>query len=357
MKNKNLNCLFTGVLLILCLSFSSVLSVSADNLLTTEQQKIQSLRTFYTTYISNVLADKEGANEGLKLQYFVPGLAKQVEEMTEESDADAVLRAQDASDKMLSTLQIVPLGNEWFMVTYSGFGQPAEKVEIPVKLKCEKGKWLIQYIVPDKRGTEYGDQLLSGNEGRGLAIPVDVSQLKKAFAELVCHPASPQNERAFFDVFPKNWSEFVLTYGYLPPYDGNLYHYYVEHLKAFENLTTIPQEEYCSRLIALCRDGRWDADAINYLQDILWTYTEHHLPLLLSHLEALETDAFYFWQFFFQSPVQKKNHPLPVLYQIIRKELVKHPNLSVEDFDMAFKVSYGRAALGGRSYPSYDQNR
>ena len=357
MKDKQLNSLFRSVLLTLFWGVSCISTVSADRFLTGEQQMIQSLRTFYTTYISNVLADRDAANETLKQQYFVPGLAKQIEEMTEKSDADAILRAQDVSEKMLSTLQIVPLGNEWFMVAYSGYGKSAEKVKIPVKLRREQGKWLIQYIVPDTRDTEYGDQLLSGNEGRGLAIPIDVPQLKKAFAELVCHPASSQNERAFFDAFPKNWYEFILTYDFLPPYDGNLYHYYPEHLKAFQNLTTIPQEEYCRRLIALCRDGRWEADGVNYLQEILWTYTQHHLSLMLSHLETLETDAFYFWQFFFQSPVKKANHPLPVLYQTIRKELVKNPKLSVEDFDMAFKVSYGRAALSGLAYPSYDKNR
>ena len=353
MKVFNLNRIFRGALLSVCLSFTCVFSAYADALLTDDQKMIQSLRSFYSTYISNVLANRDAANETLKQQFFVPGLLKQVREMTHKSDADAILRAQDASEKMLSTLQIVPLGNEWFMVVYSGYGKSAAKVEIPVKLTCENGKWLIKYIVPDTQGTEYGDQLLSGNEGRGLAIPVNVPQLKKAFADLVCHPASSKNERAFFDAFPKDWYEFVLTYGFFPPYDGNLYHYYSEHLRAFQSLTTIPQEEYCRRLIALCRDGRWDADGVNYLQEILWTYTESHLPLMLSHLEALETDAFYFWQFFFQTPAKKANHPIPVLYQTIRKELVKHPNLSVEDFDMAFKVSYGRAAFFGSRYPSY----
>lgn len=356
MKSQDINKLVKSLFVGFCFWGLDVVPISAQQVVNSfHVEAVQMLNSFYSRYITNLLENKDEANLALKQRYFLPGVMEQVEEMIAQSDADGVLRAQDVSEQMQKSLQIFPLGNQWFMVTYSWDEQSGKKVEIPVKVSNETGKYLIKYIVPDTKGEEYGDQLLSDKKESGIAVPVNVQKLKKAFSELVCNQKSAEKERAFFDAFPKTWNEFILTYGFLPPYDGNLYAYYGEHLSAFEHLSSIPQKEYCSRLINLCCGGHWEADATGFLQHILITYTMKNLNVVLKQLELFESDAFYVWQFFFQSLHKEK--ALQQNYETIRAEVIKNSKLSVKDLDLAFKVSYGRASLefGGR-FPTFDEN-
>lgn len=72
-------------------------------------------------------------------------------------------------------------------------------------------------------------------------VPVDTVALKQSLARLHQSNFSPTDERAFFDVFPKTWDEFYLTYGWLPPYEANMQKYYLDHLSAFGKLSFIPK--------------------------------------------------------------------------------------------------------------------
>ena len=351
--NKLAKGLFVG-LFTLGLNFTSVYAQYVVSF--ADQEATSILNSFYTQYIKNMIEDKDNANVALMKQYFSPEAIEQAEDMIVKSDADGILRAQDVNKYMLESLQIVPLGNEWFMVSYQWNEKSDSKVQIPVKMSNETGKFLVKYIVPDNKGTEYGDQLLSEKAEEGIAIPVDVKELKKAFSDLAHDENSAEKQRAFFDAFPKTWNEYILTYGYLPPYKGNLYAYAYNHLRAFENLSSIPQNTYCERLIALSCGGHWEADAPNYLQNLLITYTMKHLDVVLKQMEVIESDAFYVWQFFFQSLHKEKS--MQQNYETIRATLVQHSKLSVDDLDLAFKASYGRAtlSLGGR-YPSFDKHQ
>lgn len=356
MKSQNLNNWVKSLFIGLCFGGLNVVPASAQQVVNFfDQEAEQMLNSFYSQYITNLIENKDEANCALKQRYFLPEAIDQAEDMIVQSGADGILRAQDVNESMQTSLRVAPLGNQWFMVSYLWNEKSDSKVQIPVKVSNETGKFLVKYIVPEEKGTEYGDQLLSEKLKTGIAVPVNVNGLKKAFSDLSQDQNSAEKQRAFFDAFPKTWNEYILTYGYLPPYKGNLYAYADCHLRAFENLSTIPQDMYCKRLLALSCGGHWEADAPNYLQHLLRTYTMKNLDVVLRQLEPFESDAFYVWQFFFQS--LHKVQSLQQNYETIRTALLKNSKLSVEDLDLAFKVSYGRASLefGGR-YPTYDQN-
>lgn len=69
-----------------------------------------------------------------------------------------------------------------------------------------------------------------------------------------------------FDAFPKNWMEFIATYQYGAPF----YDRADKHVHAFgEMAKAIPTDEYCERLVNLCIGGELDADAPNYLRELV----------------------------------------------------------------------------------------
>lgn len=357
MKSQRINQWVKGLFVGLFAMGLNLTSVSAQYVISLgDQDAAKMLNLFYTQYIKNQLENKDKANGALVQRYFLPEAIDQVEDMTVQMGADAILRAQDVNETMLKTLQVDALGDWWFVVAYQWDENADSKVQIPVKVSNETGKFLVKYIVPDEKGVEYGNHLLCEKLEAGIAVPVNVKELKKAFREWVQDQTSTEKQRAFFDAFPKTWNEYILTYGWLPPYKGNLYYYADFHLSAFENLTSIPQDVYCKRLLALSCGGHWEADAPNYLQRILIDYTMKHLDAVLKQMEPMEGNAFYVWQFFFQSLHKEKS--LQQNYETIRAALAKHPKLSVDDLDLAFKVSYGKAMLGfGGGYPSFDQQK
>lgn len=356
MKTQKTNKLVKGLFVGLFALGLNLTSVSAQIAVSfADQDAAKMLNSFYTQYIKNLL-DKDNANDALMQRNFLPEAIDQTEDMTVKSGADVILRAQDVNESMLKSLQVFPLDNQWFMIVYQWNEKADSRVQIPVKVSNGTGKFLVKYIVPEEKGMEYGDQLLSEKAEKGIAVPVNVKELKAAFSDYVQDQNSAEKQRAFFDAFPKTWNEYILTYGWLPPYKGNLYSYAGYHLCAFKNLPSIPQDTYCKRLIALSCGGHWEADAPNYLQEILVTYTMKHLDVMLKQMEVIGPDAFYVWQFFFQSLHKEKS--LQQNYETIRAALARYPKLSVDDLDLAFKVSYGKATLGfGGGYPSFDKQQ
>lgn len=124
------------------------------------QDDIRMLKSFYTKYITNILENKDKANNALMGEYFLPVLIGEVEEMSECSGADNVIRAQDASKEMLNTLEVNSLGNDWYMVSYKTAWC---NTEIPVKVTHRNGKRLMEYIMPETMGGKYGDEYINKN--------------------------------------------------------------------------------------------------------------------------------------------------------------------------------------------------
>lgn len=96
-------------------------------------------------------------------------------------------------------------------------------------------------------------------------VAVDTTKLAQAYATWQ-QESSPANQRVFFDAFPKNWMEFIATYQYGAPF----YDRANKHVHALgEMAKAIPTDEYCERLVNLCIGGELDADAPNYLRELV----------------------------------------------------------------------------------------
>lgn len=96
-------------------------------------------------------------------------------------------------------------------------------------------------------------------------VSVDTTKLAQAYAAWQ-QESSPANQRVFFDVFPKNWMEFIATYQYGTPF----YDKADKHVRALgEMAKAIPADEYCERLVNLCIGGELDADAPSYLRELV----------------------------------------------------------------------------------------
>lgn len=96
-------------------------------------------------------------------------------------------------------------------------------------------------------------------------VSVDTTKLAQAYAAWQ-QESSPANQRVFFDAFPKNWMEFIATYQYGAPF----YDRANKHVHALgEMAKAIPTDEYCERQVNLCIGGELDADAPNYLRELV----------------------------------------------------------------------------------------
>ncbi len=110
-------------------------------------------------------------------------------------------------------------------------------------------------------------------QGYSQFFPVDTAKLNNTYRIFAAHPRNYENQKAFLDAFPSTFNEFSYTYGYFSEKKGyNLTMYYLaEHhiIDGLAKLDLIPDSVYCKKLIWLCLEGRWDADAPSYLQSLL----------------------------------------------------------------------------------------
>lgn len=107
---------------------------------------VQTLKTFYTQYITNLLENKDEANKTLKSESINPDyLYDTIDRIIEFHGFDPILDAQDINENMLKTLNVKPLNNAgWYMISYSR--DDKNKTSLIVKLEDVKGKMIIRYI-------------------------------------------------------------------------------------------------------------------------------------------------------------------------------------------------------------------
>lgn len=109
-------------------------------------------------------------------------------------------------------------------------------------------------------------------------------------------------ERQFFDAFPGSFAEFVALYGYENS-PAVLYHQGLEHLRLFNNIRSVNDTVYYKKLISLAIGGRWEADAVNDLQDGLRKRVLGNTELAVFHLrQHSPADVGSFWYFYFDEP-------------------------------------------------------
>lgn len=128
-------------------------------------------------------------------------------------------------------------------------------------------------------------------------------QLDSIYRVLLNDPESYDKQRAFFCSFPHDFQSFKKTYDYTRYPKNLLYYMASDHIrKGFNQLNKIPETEYYDRLINLSLGGKWEADAIDELQVLLWERTREKPDVLFSLLSKYPKDKIYsFWYFYFHS--------------------------------------------------------
>ena len=133
-------------------------------------------------------------------------------------------------------------------------------------------------------------------------FPIDTAQLNSAYRTLIINPDNEEAQEQFFNSFPKNWSEFIITYQYdgTDDYDLTMYYLAYDHIKALgNNLPLIDKRTYYQRLINLGIGGYWDADGPNYLQYLLHSKMKENTKTILECLSQLDKEKqLQFWTFY-----------------------------------------------------------
>ncbi|MDR0937747.1 MAG: YbjP/YqhG family protein [Mediterranea sp.] len=124
------------------------------------EKAVSSIKAFYQSYIRRSSAQPSQSVDTLNAYYLTPALIERLDRLIYSTDADPILRAQDISDNMLSSLNVRPLGGNWFMVSYIWSKESGHRQDIPVRVKAYQDRYQIDYVTPAWNGAQYGDSLL-----------------------------------------------------------------------------------------------------------------------------------------------------------------------------------------------------
>lgn len=130
----------------------------------------------------------------------------------------------------------------------------------------------------------------------------DIPTLVNAYAALKHNPSSVEKQTDFLKAFPKSWADFCSIYNHydyrMRKYD-RLYSEASEHILALKSLDKVETPVLVDALVGLTYGSCWDADAPNYLQEVLHTLmakqTDAFFDTLLTRTKAEQMD---FWAFY-----------------------------------------------------------
>ena len=127
--------------------------------------------------------------------------------------------------------------------------------------------------------------------------------LVKSLKELQECPADSIKERKFFNAFPENFPDLLVSLGYTSfskPLDN-----YEEYVTAFRNLKYISEKEKMIRLSHLMIGGLWQADGVNQTWDIMQELMRKDADRALAIVSRLtECQQILFWQCYWQNPCE-----------------------------------------------------
>jgi hypothetical protein len=178
-------------------------------------------------------------------------------------------------------------------------------------------------------------------------FPVDTTRLNQTYNDLIKAPFSFEKEKAFLDAFPSTFSEYIMVYQYVPDpnYDLTMYHKGLDHvLKGLGGLKMIPDTIFCDKLIKLSLNGRWNADAPNYLKMLLHQVIEKKPEIMFERLNKMMIgQQFSFWYFYFSSLSIKEDGKTN--FQQIKMQMEKNYSKEIKDMEAAYQAAYGKAFL------------
>ena len=141
-------------------------------------------------------------------------------------------------------------------------------------------------------------------------FPIDTALLNKTYRTLLQNPQSRESQLDFFKAFPDNWDDFNSTYRYSDKvgYDLSMYSQAYQHIKALAECYAINDTLYCNKLIALSVGATLDADAPNYLQEVLHNTMKRDNDTFMHCLSKIDKGhQMQFWQFYWSSIVDGRS--------------------------------------------------
>ncbi|MCB2377266.1 hypothetical protein LGH70_06710 [Hymenobacter sp. BT635] len=111
-----------------------------------------------------------------------------------------------------------------------------------------------------------------------------------------------QYETAFFSCFPNDFASFNNLFGWddKKGKPAPLYHNSEQYVNLFFACQHIPVQRKVDKIVAICKHGTWDADAINFLQQNTHNFFLKHPANFLQALRHQKPqDAESFWSFYF----------------------------------------------------------
>jgi hypothetical protein len=111
-----------------------------------------------------------------------------------------------------------------------------------------------------------------------------------------------RDEKTFFDLFPHSYAKFIEYYGYVENKPMPLYHEAFEHIK-FLTSSKICKQKLLDKLVNIAKDAKWEADAPNFLCEILRSSILECPDTILSLLKDKEIKEINnFWYFILYYP-------------------------------------------------------
>lgn len=152
--------------------------------------------------------------------------------------------------------------------------------------------------------------LVSFSSVKAQSFTVDTFKLNNAYRELIKSPNNLERQKAFFEAFPSTWKEYINLYDYVSKegYDLTMYNLAYNHVKCLaENMTLIPESEYCSKIVCVSIGATYGADAPNYLQSLLHEVMWKKKDAMLKELSKLRKGyQMLFWQFYWSNSVESE---------------------------------------------------
>lgn len=129
------------------------------------------------------------------------------------------------------------------------------------------------------------------------------------------------SEVTFFNFFPDKFNTFNGLYGYTEEHDMPLSKYGEKHIiEYYENRKYITNKEYYTKLFNICKNGKWYADGVGFIQHIVQTELNKNPQEAMDIISKFtKTEKEGFWFFYFDGPIQDKEN-LKQLENILPKQ-------------------------------------
>ncbi|MCL3779563.1 hypothetical protein EMN47_04080 [Prolixibacteraceae bacterium JC049] len=145
--------------------------------------------------------------------------------------------------------------------------------------------------------------VLLTTKGYSQYFPVDTAALNQSYRVLKPDSQNKKKQMDFLNAFPSTFSDFTMVYQFVkdPNYDLTMYGLGSEHiLNGLAKLDKVPQSIYFKKLIFLCLQGQWEADAPSYLQHLVRSKMRTNTNAMFEILNQLhEGRQISFWYFYY----------------------------------------------------------